>query len=532
MPTKWPKEVRFKEVILCVQEKTCRQCGSHLVICSHREHCIYTFDGALKLICKQAHCSNKACASRSRLINPEAELTITMPRWRIDWKLFTWMGFRRLKRHWSIPQIQHELCDTYHIRLSDDAIREYVSKYQVMVAARHQDIERWREEYKECVGVILAIDGIQPEKGHETLYVIREVQRKRVWFAEPLLSSSYGEIRKVIQRAKNVAQHLNKPIRGWISDKQEAFVTMIAEECPNVPHRYCQNHFLRDLAKLVLEKDSHAKVHMRRKVRGLRTMEKETLAELDQEPHDSEGFTPEQQQYAADIVLDYCAAIRGILNDNHGGPLRPPGLRMAEALEAVSLSLERNLKARPTPITSRLKRLQRCIQRGVAVYQQEKSDIVTYVTQIQQVVETLNAENGPRNTRLSQFRTLTQQFAHTNDTVTEQRSKIMTSFESGLFVGNDDVEIPDDNLELERWFKKPKGHERRIHGRKHVGMRIVNEGPTLLPALDAHLDRNTPFTYQDLLPYVAAKPPKSQRWSVKHKQVMTKARSKKNDLIC
>jgi hypothetical protein len=339
-------------------------------------------------------------------MNPEAERPITMPRWRIDWKLFTWMGFRRFKRHWSIPQIQHELWDTYHIRLSDDAMSDYVRKYQVMVAARHQDIERWRDEYKDRVGVILAIDGGQPEKGHETLYVIREVQNKRVWFAEPLLSRSYAEIRKVIQRAKNVAQQLNKPILGWISDKQEAFVTMIAEECPNVPHRYCRNHFLRDLAKLVLEKDSHAKVQMRRKVRGLRTIEKETVAELDQAHDDAGGFMPDQQHYAAAIVLDYCAAIRGILNDNHGGPLRPPGLRMAEALEEVSLSIGRNLKDRTTPISSRLKRLQSCIQRGVAIYHQEKRDIVTYVTQIQHVVETLNADNGTIKTRLSQFRKL------------------------------------------------------------------------------------------------------------------------------
>ncbi len=532
MPAKWPKEIQFKEMTLYVQEKTCRQCGSDVVICSHREHCVYTFDGAVKLICKQAHCSNKTCASRSRLINPEAERTITLPRWRIDWTLFTWMGFRRLKRHWSIPQIQHELLDTYHIRLSDDAITEYVRKYQVMVAARHQDIERWREEYKECVGVILAIDGLQPEKGHETLYVIREVQHQRVWFAEPLLSSSYAEIRKVIQRATHLAQQLKTPILGWISDKQEAFVTLIAEECPNVPHRYCRNHFMRDLATPVLEKDSHAKVQMRRKVRGLRTIEKETLAALDQVHPDDEGLTHAHQHYAAAIVLDYCAAIRGILNDNHGGPLRPPGLRMAEALEDVSLSIGRNLHYRNTPINSRLKRLYEGIQRGLAIYDQEKRQIVTYVTHMTQVFETLNAEHGPLNTRLSTFRKLTQQFTQTNDPITNHMSKIMTSFEIGLFIGSDKVEIPDDNLELERWFKKPKGHERRIHGRKHVGMRIVTEGPTLLPALDAHLEQNTPFTYQELLPYASAKPPKSQIRSVKHKQIMTKASSKKNDLTC
>jgi hypothetical protein len=44
-----------------------------------------------------------------------------------------------------------------------------------------------------------------------------------------------------------------------------------------VPHRYCANHFLRDLARPVLEADSHAKVQMRSKVRGLRAIEKAAL---------------------------------------------------------------------------------------------------------------------------------------------------------------------------------------------------------------------------------------------------------------
>ena len=63
----------------------------------------------------------------------------------------------------------------------------------------------------------------------------------------------------------------------WVSDKQDAFVTGIAAEFPEVPHRYCDNHFLRDAAKPVLDADSHAKVQMRKKVRGLRGIERSVL---------------------------------------------------------------------------------------------------------------------------------------------------------------------------------------------------------------------------------------------------------------
>jgi hypothetical protein len=38
MPSKWPSDITFTEIILSVTEKTCRQCGNDLAICSHREH--------------------------------------------------------------------------------------------------------------------------------------------------------------------------------------------------------------------------------------------------------------------------------------------------------------------------------------------------------------------------------------------------------------------------------------------------------------------------------------------------------------
>jgi hypothetical protein len=143
-----------------------------------------------------------------------------------------------------------------------------------------------------------------------------------------------------------------------MSDKQDAFVTGIAAVFPDVPHRYCDNHFLRDLARPVLEADSHAEVQMRRKVRGLRTIEQAVLQRREAETRDertpeaaeagvtstaAEGLPPAVVDAADTVVLDYCAAVRGILNDDQGGPLEPPGLRMAAALTEVRASIERNL---------------------------------------------------------------------------------------------------------------------------------------------------------------------------------------------
>jgi hypothetical protein len=231
-----------------------------------------------------------------------------------------------------------------------------------MLAARQEDPDALRRQYQSVDEIILSIDGLQPEKGHETLYVVRELTQKRIWFAEPLISATADEVRRLIQKAREWAESLDKPVALWLSDRQDAFVTGIAAEFPDVPHRYCDNHFLRDVAKPVLEADSHAKVQMRKKVRGLRTIEQAVLARQKAQPSKDLGSEAAEAAVttpatvanrplavvdpAAGVVLEYCAAVRGILNDDQGGPLEPSGLRMAEALGEVDASLQRNLAAK------------------------------------------------------------------------------------------------------------------------------------------------------------------------------------------
>ncbi len=358
MRYRWPEDTQFTRVVLSVEQEVCSVCQRHLHVCDHRFHPILSLQGPLQLVCKLAHCPDSGCPAHRHTLSPLAEAQLTLPYWLLGWDVFSWLGFRRFTRHWSIPQLQAELRDSFRIRLSDDAIAGYLKRYRCMVAARHQDQARLAEHYRDVASLVLTIDGLQPEKGHETLYVVRELRGKRLWFAEALLSSSADEVRRLIAKAKDWAEQLAKPVELWMSDKQDAFVTGIQAEFPDTPHRYCQNHFLRDLAKPVLEQDSHPKVQMRKKVRGLRDIEKQVL--LDRRPVQAEPqaastsvaasagqpVVEPASSTAGQVVLDYCAAVRGILNDDQGGPLHPPGLRMAAALQEVRASLRRSLNAK------------------------------------------------------------------------------------------------------------------------------------------------------------------------------------------
>lgn len=352
MPHIWPEDTDFALWELDVLDRDCPRCGHRMYICDHRHRHFFTLDGPVHLVSKLNHCPDPRCLGHRKTKSPESEPTIALPGWGIGWDVFCWLGHRRFSRHWSIPQIRGELHDAFAIDLTEPGIARYLRRYQAMLAARQQDPEALRQHYRGTDSIILSIDGLQPEKGHETLYVVRELTGKRVWFAETLLSATADEVRRLIAKAKEWAASLGKPVALWVSDKQDAFVTGIAAEFPDVPHRYCANHFLRDLAKPVLEADSHAKVQMRKKVRGLRGIERSVLERRNESA--PEGSSPAVDPVeaattgdpAGDVVLDYCSVVRGILNNDQGGPLDPPGLRMAEALDEVRQSIGRNLDAR------------------------------------------------------------------------------------------------------------------------------------------------------------------------------------------
>jgi hypothetical protein len=146
---------------------------------------------------------------------------------------------------------------------------------------------------------------------------------------------------------------------------------------------------------------------------------------------------------------------------------------------------------------------------------------------VKRVEATLDPSKGSVQQRKERFDRLKRRLRNSQEAVRIQMAVVMVAFSAGLFAGPEvDQEIRD-NLDLERWFRLPKGHERRIHGRKHAGVRLVQEGATLMPTLDAHKDRDEPFQAEELLGFKDAKPPKQEQEALHRRNIMRRARSKK-----
>ena len=163
----------------------------------------------------------------------------------------------------------------------------------------------------------------------------------------------------------------------------------------------------------------------------------------------------------------------------------------------------------------------------MAAVAEDRVVIAQQVAEVCLVAATLDPESGRLRERRAHFEALQKQWAQSDVPFHEHLSKMMASWAPGLFAGGKAGNVPWDNLDLERWFRLPKGHERRIHGHQHAGVRLVREGPTLLPALDAHRAHDGLFTAEELHPYRHHPMPTDQQAARSRHRVMRRARSRK-----
>jgi hypothetical protein len=172
-----------------------------------------------------------------------------------------------------------------------------------------------------------------------------------------------------------------------------------------------------------------------------------------------------------------------------------------------------------------LERLASCIDKGRTLVVDTQQQVEAYVETIRQVDATLDPASNGWAKRKRLYDAVWRDLMADEDPICQQMSRVMASFKAGLFAGGARGDFPRDNLDLERWFRLPKGHERRIHGRSHAGVRIVQEGATLVSALDAHRHHPRPFTQEELHPYRDAVAPESQKEAIRRRKVMRTARS-------
>jgi hypothetical protein len=139
----------------------------------HTQRTITTLQGICRLTLVVRRCRNPQCERYHRPYRPEEEGRWALPHGEFGLDVIALIGSLRYISHRSIPEIHQALCDR-GLSISERTVTHLLQRYEELVVLRLADHQQLRERFKEQGQVILALDGLQPDVGHEVLWVLRD----------------------------------------------------------------------------------------------------------------------------------------------------------------------------------------------------------------------------------------------------------------------------------------------------------------------------------------------------------------------
>ena len=317
-----PRPPAASELRLEPLEDRCASCGEKSWVAYHSPRTVATLSGLVRLRLVVRRCVNEGCALYHEPHRPEEEGAFALPQGEFGLDIIALVGALRHAEHRSVPEIHRDL-SSRGVAISERSVTNLLDRYEELVALRLSERAHLRVALARQGRVVLALDALQPDVGHEVLWVLRDCLCGEVLLARSLLSATEESLVGLLEEALS---GLEVPVIGVISDGQHPIRRAVARVLPGVPHQLCQFHYLREAAKEVYEADRHAKKELKKKVRGVRPIERELEGRDDPE---------------AEALRGYCLAVRSAITDDGRPPLAASGIKLHERLGAIHTSIER-----------------------------------------------------------------------------------------------------------------------------------------------------------------------------------------------
>jgi hypothetical protein len=311
-----------RERVLRPARRLCPACGGAMRIRYENRRTLVTLSGIERLRLKIRRCEAPGCTRFRKPYRPEAEGALALPQHEFGLDVVALVGALRHRDHRSVPEI-HAILRARGVSIAERSVTNLLDRYDEVLATQLGDLDHLRRRLHGQGRIILALDGLQPDVGHEVLWVLRDCLSGTVLLARSLLSGTAEDLATLL---REVVETVGVPVAGVISDGQHSIRKAVAAVLPGVPHQLCHFHFLREAALPIFEADRHAKKELKKGVRGVRPIERLVESQLDPD---------------ADLVRGYCAAVRSAITDDGHAPLDAAGLRLKDRLEKVAGSLER-----------------------------------------------------------------------------------------------------------------------------------------------------------------------------------------------
>jgi hypothetical protein len=447
---------KAKQVYFSPEIKLCPHCHQPL----KRSHIawrkfIFTLKSTLHATSYAHHCINKACPKPQETYrSTEAEM-ICLKFYQFSLDVIAKVGHLYFKEHKTIDEIRQKLGK---LQISRSEINLLYQAYLALTTANRKQDTSYLDKIQANSGMILMLDGVQPEKGNETLWIIKDALTGETLLARNLQSADKDSIASLLREIKT----LGIPVKGIISDGQRSIRLAAKQEFPDVPHQLCHFHFLRNIARPISEMDRALKVDLKRKVRGIKPIEQNAACKTDKR---------------SQLILKYCGAIRFALQDDGCYPLEPGGLKLYRRLRTIQQSLEHDNKVNPNPELDKLIRKLSIVDELKAQYRRIKR-LYAFIFEADCIFKQVANSKRIQEDMLLYFEKLTKlRFKRREEKAAICNIlRFTASYWEGLFYHYDYAEIPKTNNDLERFIRSLKTAHRKTTGRASCQGYIIRYG--------------------------------------------------------
>jgi hypothetical protein len=245
--------------------EVCPHCGAPLQERSYYQwrKTVQQLDGAVYVASRAKGCVNSQCGHQGQPYFSVAAQMVTVPECTYGLDVIAQIGWWRDREHLNREQI-HSRLEGGRVQLCERQVDHLYARYQVLMGcAERLDTRELGEVVKERGGLIISLDGLEPGGASEQLWVVREVQTDRTLVAGWLPRVNHQTLAALLKPVVD----LGSPLLATVSDKQGCVRKALQEVWPDVPHQWCQSHYLGHATRPVYDYDSALKTEMRKTIR-------------------------------------------------------------------------------------------------------------------------------------------------------------------------------------------------------------------------------------------------------------------------
>jgi hypothetical protein len=241
------------------ETKHCLHCGGKL----ERSHPVWSktiiaFEGIARVTNWGYRCVNRetGCPKPDHVYRSAMADGLALKGYNYGLDVIVFVGQQHFESHQTVGEI-HQALQQEGIPISERRVTDYIGDYEVLLkCVQGVKLADRREVIQGNGGVVLAIDGVQPQKGKPTLYIFRDASSGTRFHAASLWHNDTDSLVKEMRVVDQLLHELNVPLLGVVSDDQDAIRLGVTQVWPDVLHQLCHLHFLKAVQKPIYDEDS------------------------------------------------------------------------------------------------------------------------------------------------------------------------------------------------------------------------------------------------------------------------------------